>query len=158
MSLSKNKKTRICYCCKKEKPLEDFYRDKNKTLGRKRICKECKKNESKLYRKKNKDKLLEYEKSFDRQYSRYKRGAKKRGYNFLLIKKEAKENFYNTNCSYCGDIFDGLGIDRVDNSVGYVFENCVPCCPSCNLMKHAFDKSFFLEHCKKISVHNFGEV
>lgn len=29
------------------------------------------------------------------------------------------------------------GIDRVDNNVGYVKENCVPCCGHCNYMKSA---------------------
>lgn len=29
------------------------------------------------------------------------------------------------------------GLDRVDNSVGYLLSNTVPCCPDCNFMKHS---------------------
>lgn len=27
------------------------------------------------------------------------------------------------------------GIDRVDNAVGYILENCIPCCEFCNKAK-----------------------
>lgn len=33
--------TRTCYNCQKEKPLEDFYRNITRRLGRDYICKEC---------------------------------------------------------------------------------------------------------------------
>ena len=36
------RETRICSRCKKEKPLTDFYRDKREAMGRKYMCKECK--------------------------------------------------------------------------------------------------------------------
>lgn len=38
---------RICYRCKKEKPLKDFYRNKTKPLGRMRICIDCSKKKHK---------------------------------------------------------------------------------------------------------------
>ena len=28
------------------------------------------------------------------------------------------------------------GIDRVDSTMGYAIDNCVPCCKTCNIAKH----------------------
>jgi hypothetical protein len=33
------------------------------------------------------------------------------------------------------------GIDRVDNEKGYLVENCVPCCFTCNSLKKSVTKS-----------------
>lgn len=55
----------------------------------------------------------------------------------------------NSVCSYCG-IKEKLGIDRVDNSVGYTKENSVPCCKLCNFMKKAMSRNDFLSRIKKI--------
>jgi len=41
-------KSRICSSCQIEKPLDDFYRDKSKPLGRDYICIECRKVSNRL--------------------------------------------------------------------------------------------------------------
>ena len=43
------------------------------------------------------------------------------------------------------------GIDRVDNKIGYVVGNCVPCCTACNDMKKDKEKDNFLIHVQKIA-------
>jgi hypothetical protein len=69
-------------------------------------------------------------------WNAYYQRAKKNNITFSLTKKE----FYfliSLPCFYCQKIFDFktkkskysyMGIDRVDNSIGYLWENCVPCC------------------------------
>ena len=61
-------------------------------------------------------------------------------------------------CSYCGSEppqpLGYHGIDRVENSKGYLKENCVSSCTWRNNMKNVFSKEEFLEHCKKIVGHN----
>lgn len=42
------------------------------------------------------------------------------------------------------------GIDRLDNSIGYITDNCVPCCSTCNDMKETSSESSFLTHIEKI--------
>jgi hypothetical protein len=42
------------------------------------------------------------------------------------------------------------GIDRRDNNVGYVFENCLPCCKTCNWMKGEMGYEAFLLHIQRI--------
>lgn len=71
-------------------------------------------------------------------YNDIKRGAKKRkvffDFDYLTLKKY-EDDFWGKYCNYCGDLNIKNGIDRVDNSKGYVEGNCVPCCPNCNAAK-----------------------
>ena len=48
------------------------------------------------------------------------------------------------------------GIDRLNPENGYSIENCVPCCSTCNYMKHTQQTSDFLEHVKKIYNHTIN--
>lgn len=70
---------------------------------------------------------------------------------FTLIKSK---------CHYCGkhpskphrkcESFLYNGLDRVDNSVGYIESNVVPCCFICNKMKGVLSKEEFMEHLDRI--------
>lgn len=80
-------------------------------------------------------------------YTQHKSNCKRRG----LINELTLEQFtylINSDCEYCGNI--GHGIDRVDNSIGYLINNCVPCCTMCNYMKKNYTEEEFIEHCIKI--------
>ena len=56
---------------------------------------------------------------------------------------EDEFNFLSkNNCYYCGKPGPN-GIDRVDNSKGYVTGNCVPCCKHCNYVKGALSVTDF---------------
>lgn len=85
-------------------------------------------------------------------YSTYKSSAKKRGYSFLITKKQFSE-LINSNCSYCGSKED-IGIDRINNNVGYEIDNCTSCCSICNRMKYIYSIQTFLNHCQKIINYN----
>ena len=79
----------------------------------------------------------------------YKANALRYGRVFELTKEE----FYSLttgDCHYCGEPPSRLhknqqekriamcpvsGIDRKDNTIGYVADNCVPCCANCNRAK-----------------------
>jgi hypothetical protein len=79
-------------------------------------------------------------------YNRYRREAVERGYKFDLNYK-LFVTLVQRNCFYCetppsnkqqyNNRLEVLynGIDRVDNSVGYLETNCVPCCSVCNSHK-----------------------
>lgn len=58
--------------------------------------------------------------------------------------------FWNKPCHYCGEEIVGIGIDRVNNKIGYQVDNIVPCCAWCNKMKLVATKEDFINHCKKI--------
>lgn len=81
--------------------------------------------------------------------SQYKKNANKRDYEFKLSLDEFIELIYN-DCYYCGakpnnkytyisgnirEEFLYNGIDRVDNTKGYIKNNVVSCCSKCNTLK-----------------------
>lgn len=55
----------------------------------------------------------------------------------------------NVQCFYCGS--KSTGLDRVDNSKGYVLENCVACCWRCNSWKSTSSFKDFVLRCRAIA-------
>lgn len=84
---------------------------------------------------------------FLRVYRAYKVGSSKRGLEFSLSQEQFK-SLTQQDCHYCGTVPKTLastgshnshyyynGIDRKDNSLGYILSNCLPCCETCNKAK-----------------------
>ena len=80
-------------------------------------------------------------------FNEYKRSAQSRGLEFHLSEDEF-EDTTKQPCHYCGlkplpvkEVYlewsrcELSGIDRVNNDVGYISGNCVPCCKTCNSAK-----------------------
>jgi hypothetical protein len=70
-------------------------------------------------------------------------------------------------CSYCGSAvswseynlrYNGLSynLDRVDNSKGYLKNNCVVCCSICNTMKSDLKREDFIGNVIKIANNQVG--
>jgi len=102
-----------------------------------------------------------YRHTLTNRYLRYVSNCKTKERKFLL----SKEEFFkitSQECYYCGGFnvseniliekinLDYCGIDRIDNSIGYIIENCVPCCNICNRMKLDLSYNGFTQHIKKI--------
>lgn len=83
-------------------------------------------------------------------YLKYKKSAQKRGVEFMLSLTEFNL-FMKYNCHYCNSEINTVGIDRMNNDMGYVLENCVPCCTECNLMKRGMLYQSFINQCNRIS-------
>lgn len=74
-------------------------------------------------------------------FSQYTSNAKRRKLKFGLTFEQFKE-LIEGNCVYCGN-GNNNGIDRIDNSKGYVKGNVVTCCANCNWFKQeATQKEF----------------
>lgn len=80
-----------------------------------------------------------------RLFNNYRLSAKTRKHVFELSELQVFE-ITTKNCYYCdkapfsiiktvGGQITVNGIDRVDNSIGYIPSNCVPCCGDCNWNK-----------------------
>lgn len=50
-----------------------------------------------------------------------------------------------------GGVYLYNGVDRVNSSIGYTAENCVPCCSEVNQMKMAIPYDEFIALCKEIA-------
>ncbi len=85
----------------------------------------------------------------------YRLSAKYRGLEWSLSDSEFSD-LTQRECEYCGakpsatrvvsrnGSFTYNGIDRVDNSLGYVMSNVVPCCYTCNHAKHNMTRAAFI--------------
>lgn len=95
----------------------------------------------------------------------YKVGSKSRGLELALSQDEVVDICLQP-CHYCGAAWSSLGqyrahqeqfphngIDRVDNSKGYVPGNVVPCCKICNRAKNSMSKREFLEWAERVFLH-----
>lgn len=47
-------------------------------------------------------------------------------------------------CNYCGDHDGKLSLDRIDNSIGHIKTNVVPCCYRCNMIKRDMPQEAWL--------------
>jgi hypothetical protein len=83
-------------------------------------------------------------------YCVYKAMAKSKRRAFELSVERFAE-LVSAACEYCGD--KGGGIDRVDNSIGYVDGNVVPCCQMCNLAKKDYSVDEFREWIDRVHAH-----
>jgi hypothetical protein len=101
--------------------------------------------------KKRRDYLKYYMNSDTGKLKSYKASAAKRGYEFT-IKDEDFIKIIHMACVYCG-IPEAMGADRKDNNLGYVLENCVPCCKFCNHMKSDYSLEMFSDHIARIYKH-----
>lgn len=110
------------------------------------------------------------------QYSHLKRRSKKLGFDSIITVDEFSI-MVKSPCKYCGaehsrEIEDRLneskskkrlsshvlkcnGIDRRDSSIGYVAENTVACCKTCNFAKHVMSETDFYEWIKRVYAHSF---
>jgi len=105
-------------------------------------------------------------------FATVKSGARKRGYKFNITLDEFKAIVIK-KCYWCGEDAPlknpqsykmptlpapAHGIDRLDNSVGYVYDNCVASCRVCNVAKNNSSIEEFRLWIKKIYKYQFQEV
>lgn len=69
-------------------------------------------------------------------FSLLKSRAKKRG--ACNISKDQYFQLISRDCYYCNKSLKdetGVGLDRIDNKLGYLIDNVLPCCSFCNLLR-----------------------
>jgi len=88
-------------------------------------------------------------------YEQYSKSAETRNIPFEITKQEFS-GFIQQSCYICkkpNNKTHRNGIDRYDNSIGYILENCRTCCGECNYMKHTLDYGGLLSKFKTIHTH-----
>lgn len=137
-----------CKCdCGTEKIMfpDSIIRGRSKSCG-------CYNKEVKFKKRGNESTL-----SINSKYAQYRHGATSRNLDFKLTIEEFSK-LTTSNCYYCNSepkitnfvnkkaktirkwTYCLNGIDRIDNNIGYITNNCVPCCSQCNSAK--MDYSF----------------
>lgn len=94
----------------------------------------------------------EHFRNIDTYFNSYKTKSTRREHSFT-IDIDTFKTLVLSECYYCHFKKDDevIGIDRINNAIGYEKENCAPCCKLCNMMKWAFHPLFFIQLCKIIS-------
>jgi len=76
--------------------------------------------------------------------------SKERNMEFHLTHDQWKE-LTSKPCYLCGFNRSRVGIDRFDNTIrAYTYDNCRPCCKSCNISKAYYSYEELTAHCTKI--------
>lgn len=80
--------------------------------------------------------VIKRRQTIDGRYKAASSLARRRCITFKLTKEEYSR-IISKQCHYCGNDLPqiGVGIDRKTNTIGYVQDNCVPCCGRCNYVK-----------------------
>ncbi len=81
-----------------------------------------------------------------RQYQ-YKSKARNLTFRLTLVEFEA---LVNARCYWCGQ-YGANGVDRVDNRIGYIASNVVPCCSECNFAKRTMLAHKFIDMAERIA-------
>lgn len=84
-------------------------------------------------------------------FSEYKKSAKDHNREFLLTKDDFND-LWGKPCYYCNAEIETIGLDRINNEIGYTRINVVPCCIRCNKMKKNINYEDFIRLCKTISL------
>lgn len=105
------------------------------------------------------DSKEEYRHILEIYFQRYVNRANK--HNLIFgINIDDFNNLIKQECFYCGVLYtikinsyrvNWSGVDRVDNDVGYIKENCVPCCKFCNKAKLNRKQTDYINHCMLVA-------
>lgn len=129
-----------CNTCGFDKSESEFGIVRQNANGRNTSCRLCVRERNRAYAasdagKKARDRI-------NRGSGRYtlaKCNARRRG----IVWQLSRDQFTcltSKPCEYCGGKLSdtGCGLDRMDNNIGYVISNVVPCCRQCNNTKSNF--------------------
>jgi hypothetical protein len=83
----------------------------------------------------------------------YRHNAKKRSLAFRISFKQFM-SFWQKPCHYCGGKIETIGLDRINNSLGYSIKNIVSCCTTCNRAKLKQTRDEYIAHCRRVARHN----
>lgn len=88
-------------------------------------------------------------------YSNYIRCAGDKNLDFEISQEEFN-TLVKEPCHYCNIIQErGFnGVDRLHSNIGYVMDNCVSCCKTCNYMKCSLSADVFLKRIEHILSYN----
>lgn len=117
---------------------------------------------NKNYRVERPDEMKAKAKEYSRQYQNdpenllksYKTAATRRGLSFTISDQFAITLFYDA-CHYCHKTSEQnkrlMGIDRVNNDIGYELGNVLSCCKQCNRAKRDDTLADFVSMCTNVA-------
>jgi len=148
---------KICFCCKKSKPTDRFFKSSNTSDKLHSWCKDCCKARNIISREKQNSTIEGRAKVFLRNA---KNSAKKRNQVFDLTIEDVAESWHQQHqiCAYSGremtlehGHLNTVSIERIDSNIGYTKENTILVCQAINRMKSDFAYEDFFELCRDVA-------
>lgn len=136
--LTKGRINMCTKCAYKSRPQSKLKYSNNERMYKLSIVSRCEKSKGRI---KNKLSIKDYSK-MSLENCNYC-GEEPREVNYLYKEKGVEKNLPKFN-----------GIDRIDSSLDYSLDNCVPCCGICNTMKASLSVDDFFNHIRKINNKN----
>ena len=168
-------KLKVCRDCQLPKSVTDFYKHSEGRAGCRPECKACTLVYKKRWSAEHPGAVEERRKIWISQHPEQAKRIRKKSYEkrkhtlkYAFVRYQVRckvdnisfqlafdefAQFWQKPCVYCGNAIDKIGLDRVDNNLGYTVSNVVPCCKQCNQMKMDYTRSEFIEHCMQIIKH-----
>jgi hypothetical protein len=153
---------KTCSVCCKDFTIEMFKGNNGET----KTCRNCRDAFKIADEKRDKEHVNKLSQENDNKplnkYNKYKDRCLEKNINFELTIEEFSKFIFD-KCYYCGTKDninnkhnqEGInGIDRMDSTVGYKLNNCVPCCKMCNYMKINHSVEDFLKMIEHIGTYN----
>lgn len=142
--------TKICSICGKRKSIEEMDTvAKNGKVYHRSSCKKCRNRRCQIWKEKNPQRYFagQQELMLERKRQRScleeqdkfifwdsRNSDRKSGLQNDLTRDFIRE-LITKGCSYCGETRSRMTLDRIDNSIGHVQNNVVPCCIRCNYIR-----------------------
>lgn len=135
---------KVCFACKRESDVSEFYARKRSSDGLTSSCKRCvdarvNKDAKAAWLKTEKGRALQRRvcRTANSRYSNLVSQAKRKGLGVSISTSDHAE-LISKPCHYCSDPLPqtGSGLDRKDSALGYTVANVVPCCSDCNTTKN----------------------
>jgi hypothetical protein len=141
---------RVCVKCGKD--FEAFLTDHGEESKRCTHCRDTMRKQDEKRANREREYKAESLKHYETYFRQYYMNAHKRDLKFELTLEQFAE-LIQKPCQYCNYSKEGdaNGIDRMNNSIGYIIENCGPCCEMCNRMKAFYHPVFFIQKAKYIA-------
>jgi hypothetical protein len=131
---------KVCNGCGLVKLASEFGKDKRDITGLRSNCNRCQFLRQCAYKKTEAGKAAVRRHSYKGlRFGHSRNKAKQRDIEWTITREEFDE-LKKKPCEYCGYpiVTTGSGLDRIDNKIGYIITNVVPCCYLCNTMKWKF--------------------
>lgn len=81
-------------------------------------------------------------------YRSYQTRAKSKNIEFVFSLEEFNK-LISQDCYYCGQN-NANTLDRINSNLGYTFNNVVPACSYCNLIKFTYSTEYMYNHIEKM--------
>lgn len=167
-------KTKVCYTCKKEKPLDEYKHNKYNKDGYSGSCKECLAAYHKTYCIEHHDERKEYLKNYTQNntnklwYANVVKSHKRDGCEIKFTFDELNSLIQTTtHCKYCESELDYTTtygnrktipkenhptLDRIGNEKLMTLDNVEIICWKCNTTKLNRTEKEFYDYCKRICI------